>query len=55
MENIEDKKHDDEKTSYARIEPYTNPAGGWGRVVKCCKKLKETGSFQKRCDYPPQY
>lgn len=54
MENTEDKKHDEE-TSYARIEPYTNPAGGWGALLSVARNLKRQEVFKKRCDYASQY
>ena len=44
MENTEDKKHDEE-TSYARIEPYTNPAGGWGALLSVARNLKFIGNL----------
>ena len=47
MENTEDKKHDDEETSYARIEPYTNPAGGWGALLSVARNLKRQEVFKK--------
>jgi hypothetical protein len=31
MDNSEQTIHKQENTSFARIEPYTQPAGGWGR------------------------
>ena len=46
MENTEDKKHDEE-TSYARIEPYTNPAGGWGALLSVARNLKRQEVFKK--------
>ena len=47
MENTEEKKHDDEETSYARIEPYTNPAGGWGALLSVARNLKRQEVFKK--------
>lgn len=47
MENTEDKKHDDEETSYARIEPYNNPAGGWGALLSVARNLKRQEVFKK--------
>ncbi len=47
MENTEKKKHDDEETSYARIEPYTNPAGGWGALLSVARNLKRQEVFKK--------
>ncbi len=47
MENTEEKKHDDEETSYARIEPYTNPAGGWGALLSVARNLKRREILKK--------
>ncbi len=47
MENTEEKKHDDEETSYARIEPYTNPAGGWGALLSVARNLKRQEVLKK--------
>ena len=47
MENTEEKKHDDEETSYARIEPYTNPAGGWSALLSVARNLKRQEVFKK--------
>jgi len=47
MENVENKKHDDEQTNYARIEPYNNPAGGWGALLSVARNLKRQEVFKK--------
>lgn len=47
MENTEEKKHDDEETSYARIEPYTNPAGGWSALLSVARNLKRQEVLKK--------
>ena len=47
MENTEEKKHEDEETSYARIEPYTNPAGGWGALLSVARNLKRQEVLKK--------
>lgn len=40
MDNSEEQKHIQENNSFARIEPYTHPAGGWGALLSVARNLK---------------
>lgn len=40
MENIEEKKYDDEEISYVWIEFYINFVGGWGVLLSVVRNLK---------------
>jgi hypothetical protein len=33
VDNSEEQKHIQENNGFARIEPYTHPAGGWGALL----------------------
>ncbi|OTL42197.1 CbbBc protein, partial [Acinetobacter baumannii] len=40
MDNSEEQKHIQENNGFARIEPYTHPAGGWGALLSVARNLK---------------
>jgi len=40
VDNSEEQKHIQENNSFARIEPYTHPAGGWGALLSVARNLK---------------
>lgn len=40
-------RHIQENTNFARIEPYTHPAGGWGALLSVARNLKRQEVFAK--------
>jgi len=40
VDNSEEQKHIQENNGFARIEPYTHPAGGWGALLSVARNLK---------------
>lgn len=40
MDNSEEQKQIQENNGFARIEPYTHPAGGWGALLSVARNLK---------------
>ncbi|MEW7964797.1 FdhF/YdeP family oxidoreductase, partial [Acinetobacter baumannii] len=40
MDNSEEQKHIQENNGFARIEPYSHPAGGWGALLSVARNLK---------------
>ncbi|WP_271648815.1 hypothetical protein, partial [Acinetobacter baumannii] len=40
MDNSEEQKHIQENNGFARIEPYTHPAGGGGALLSVARNLK---------------
>lgn len=40
-------RHIQENTSFARIEPYTQPAGGWGALLSVARNLKRQDILKK--------
>ena len=40
IDNSEQTSHKQENTNFARIEPYTQPAGGWGALLRVARNLK---------------
>lgn len=38
---------EDNNASYARIEPYDQPAGGWGALLSVARNLKRQETFKK--------
>ena len=40
IDNSEQTIHKQENTNFARIEPYIQPAGGWGALLRVARNLK---------------
>lgn len=55
MDNSEQSKFKQENTGYARIEAYTQPAGGWGALLSVARNLKRQDILKKRLNYFTQY
>lgn len=47
MDDSEQTIHTQANTSYARIEPYTQPAGGWGALLSVARNLKRQDILKK--------
>ncbi|NUF37781.1 FdhF/YdeP family oxidoreductase [Acinetobacter lactucae] len=47
MDNSEGQKHIQENNGFARIEPYTHPAGGWGALLSVARNLKRQDILAK--------
>ncbi len=47
MDNSEQNIHKQENQGYARIEPYTQPAGGWGALLSVARNLKRQDVLKK--------
>ena len=47
MDNSEEQKHIQENNGFARIEPYTHPAGGWGALLSVARNLKRQDILKK--------
>ncbi|PRO26938.1 oxidoreductase alpha (molybdopterin) subunit, partial [Acinetobacter baumannii] len=47
MDNSEEQKHIQENNGFARIEPYTHPAGGWGALLRVVRNFKRQEIFGK--------
>ena len=42
-----EKLADENNPNYARIEPYDQPAGGWGALLSVARNLKRQETFKK--------
>ncbi len=47
IDNSEQTIHKQENTNFARIEPYTQPAGGWGALLSVARNLKRQDILKK--------
>lgn len=47
MTDIDDKNSTENDHGYARIEPYNQPAGGWGALLSVARNLKRQDVFKK--------
>ena len=47
MDNSEQNIHKQKNQGYARIEPYTQPAGGWGALLSVARNLKRQDVLKK--------
>ena len=47
IDNSEQTIHKQENTNFARIEPYTQPAGGWGALLSVARNLKRQKILKK--------